>query len=131
MTEANQIMEDVSVNQKSSSMGEMKDKTPNQLFKNYLKYFKTKYGEEKTPPTFKQFLAWGRKKGFIAPRLNAEGEEKQPTASQPDAVKDILTDAAQTQGGKISGMTRGKWIALGLLFAGTVGFIYALTRPSK
>ena len=128
MNEANQIMEDVSVNQKSSSMGEMKDKTPNQLFKNYLKYFKTKYGEEKTPPTFKQFLAWGRKKGFIENRINAEGDKP-----QTDAVNEILTDAAKTQGEKISTgkMTRGKWVALGLLLVGTIGFVFALTRPNK
>lgn len=129
MNEANQIMEDVSVNQKSSSMGEMKGKTTNQLYKNYLKYFKTKYGEEKTPPTFKQFLAWGRKKGFIANRLNAEGGEN-PKSPQPDAVKEILTDVPPTSKISTGGMTRGKWVALGLLFVGITGFIFALTRPS-
>lgn len=128
MKEAEKIMDGVSINQKSTSMGRMEGKTPNQLFKSYLVYFKNKYGDKKQPPTFKQFLEWGRHKGFISKPVtyNTEGEKK-----ETDAVTDILSDATKLNADKVpSKMTKGKWLALVLLFTGTAGFIYALTRPS-
>ncbi|KKR29683.1 MAG: hypothetical protein UT61_C0025G0015 [Candidatus Woesebacteria bacterium GW2011_GWA1_39_8] len=128
---AKEIMDNANAPSRSEIFGDM-DGVPkaNKMYKKYLRYHKNKYGEnsEKKPPTFKEFVTWGRKKGFLKePSVNAEGDNGKTN----DKAKEIFAPEEKKVETAIKNMSKGKYIACALLIIGIAGFVYALIQPKK
>ena len=65
----------VKVPEKSEIHKETDGATPNKLYKRYTEWFKGKYGSDKAPLSFKEWLKWAQQKNFFD-RINNKTEEK-------------------------------------------------------
>src|SRR3990167_1084176 len=68
-------IDSVEPSQKSEAYEDASGASPNRLYKRYIRWFKNKYGEEKKPLPFKDWLKWAKKKKMVK-RHGVDGSEE-------------------------------------------------------
>ena len=68
-------IENIQAPQKSEIHKDTEGASPNKLYKRYTEWFKGKYGADKAPLSFKEWLKWAQQKKFFD-KVNKKIEDK-------------------------------------------------------
>ena len=73
-------MEEVKILQKNEIHKEIGD-SPNQLYKRYTRWFNEKYGKDKRPLPYKDWLEWAKDKNIIEDNVSSDYKKVLPTGT--------------------------------------------------
>ena len=74
--------------------GDVNGITVNQMYARYLKWFIGKYGNEKQPLSFRDWIVWAKRSGVV-PKYSATGVETQVVAAEEEKEKVAVEKATK------------------------------------